>query len=142
MVKANYNKLNTSGRIQEWDGFTTHFVITALNPDTYVTYEVDGYLLTRQNEDGSLYAIRVVMGKVGGAMAWVDQWAKAFTKQLRNAPLIDLCKEGMRQQFEPAGGTNVPGIARCDSPVDLVCKIIMMRYLPEAWAEMKEATKP
>jgi hypothetical protein len=135
MVSADYNHRNKDGNLDEWDGVTIHFVIHALSAKTYEVEQHDGYLITRQNQDGTLYAIRVRMGKAGGAEEWVDQWAKQFTKNIRTTPLLDLLKEGMHQQFEPSGATNIQGIARCGSPVDLICKIIMKKYLPAEWAE-------
>lgn len=128
----------------ERSGHTLHFVITTKHPTVEgQTAEVDGYLTTGLFEDGRLGEIFIKVGKSGEAAALLDSWATLFSYALQyGAPLELLCNKEINKQFEPCGPTNVPGIARCTSPVDLVCRWLLQKYgvqqLPQPEVEQLE----
>jgi hypothetical protein len=135
MPQADYTHRNTDGKIDERNGKTIKFVIYAMDDNDKLT-EHEGYLLTRENEDKSLYDFRVQAGKQGGTWAWIDRWSRQMSTRLHaGESLFEICKEEMHQRYEPSGGTSIPGIAQCDSPTDLVCKILLKHYAVDAWAE-------
>lgn len=109
------------------EGKTLSFEIQTIKDDKLVT--VKGYLTTGVYPDGRLGEIFVRIGKPGSSDGMFDQWAIAFSVALQlGADLDNLCQKFVHTNFEPAGATNVPGIRRCSSIPDLICRWLLRHY--------------
>jgi hypothetical protein len=120
------------------NGETLHFVITTKDPASEGVIYVDGYIQTgtyplddpREHLRGKLGEVFVKMGKAGKkTAAWIDQWAISFSCSLQLGADIDwLCGKFIGSRFDPFGPTNVKGIPKCSSPVDLICRYLKAKY--------------
>ena len=113
------------------EGKTLHFRIQTLKEDKL--FVVKGYVTTGVYPDGRLGEIFVRIGKPGSSDGMYDQWATAFSVALQFGADVDaLCSKFVRTNFEPSGPTNVPGVRRCSSIPDLICRWLLLHYGSQA----------
>ncbi len=109
------------------EGRTLSFSIQTVNDEKLVT--VKGYVTTGMYPDGRLGEIFVRIGKPGSSDGMYDQWAIAFSVALQFGADVDaVCQKFVHTSFEPAGVTNVPGVRRCSSIPDLICRWLLLHY--------------
>lgn len=118
------------------EGTTTHFVIHSIDEedarktDVPRMVEVDGYLTINVFQDGRPGEVFIRIGKAGSSLAWVDEWCIMFSLLLQEGWTVDeLCPKFAYKSYLPSGGvTGVPGILKCSSLTDLICKIILKKF--------------
>ncbi len=95
--------------------------------------EVKGYIRTGEYPDGRLGEVFVSVGKPGSSDALLDEWAKIFSIALQyGVPLKVMLDKHIGTSFGDAGMVvDVPGITRCTSVLDLVCRWITLKYVKE-----------
>lgn len=109
------------------EGRTLSFGIQTTREGRLAT--VKGCVTTGVYPDGRLGEIFVRVGKPGSSDGMYDQWAIAFSVALQyGADVNALCQKFVRTSFEPSGPTNVPGVRRCSSIPDLVCRWLLLHY--------------
>lgn len=93
--------------------------------------DTDIYLMVGLYPSGDVGEIFLRIAKQGSETSgWADQFAQTFSMLLQQGvPLEDLAKRFIGSRFEPAGLTNVPTIRMVTSPVDLVARVLLRRYV-------------
>jgi len=93
--------------------------------------DTDIYLVVGLFPEGDPGEIFLRIAKQGSDLAgWADQFAQLFSLALQSGiPLEDLCRRFVGARFEPSGLTNVEGTRIATSPVDLVARVLLLRYL-------------
>lgn len=127
-------------------GITHHFTIIAKCPklkcvagrvgdglcsrcDGSGVREVDGYLTCNTYDDGRLGEIFIRIGKCGNEEAIYEQWAIGASIALQfGVPVEAYFVKFLATQFEPAGATKNPKIARCTSVLDYVARYVLTHY--------------
>lgn len=108
-------------------GKTLRFEVTSLVGDRLV--RTKGYLQTGEYADGRLGEIFVKVGKPGSSSALLDMWAVSTSVALQLGAEVDaLFEKFENQRFEPSGSTDVAGIPRCSSLVDLIARWVRTNY--------------
>lgn len=110
-------------------GRTFKFIINGSGADGPAKHK--GYLTVNTFADGTVGEIFVRLDKQGSTVGgFVDAWAIAVSMLLqRGVPLEDVIAKFRGSRFEPAGMTDTAGIPFCSSPVDLICKILAIKFL-------------
>ncbi len=119
------------------EGITLHFAIIAKKEEEVV--EVDGYVTTGEYPDGRLGELFIRVSKELAALGpMMDAWATQFSISLQQGSELELlCSKEIGTRFEPSGAVKgVAGIARCTSPTDLICRWLLKKYKPEAYATL------
>ena len=92
-------------------------------------HPVNGHLTTGVYEDGRLGEVFLRIGKPGDGHAVFDQWACAFSIALQCGMNFErLCQKFLNQNFPPNGKTDVAGIPRCSSIIDLACRWLLRTH--------------
>lgn len=92
------------------------------------------YILTQENEDGSLAELEIVMGKEGSSFRiLLDCFAQAISLGLKHhIPLRKYVEAFKNTTFEPSGFVaGYKGIDKAFSPLDLVARVLEKEYLPK-----------
>lgn len=122
------------------NGVTQHFTIISRSrrsDDADGVQETEGYIQTGEYEDGRLGEIFLKVGKAGSSEAWHDEWAKCASIAFQHGVPVDvLLDKHVNTRFEPSGAVKgVAGIARCTSPLDLICRWLVAKYGTKTYSE-------
>lgn len=93
--------------------------------------DADIYLMVGLYPSGDVGEIFLRIAKQGSETSgWADQFAQTFSMLLQQGmPLEDLAKRFVGSRFEPSGFTNITAIRTVTSPVDLVARVLLRRYV-------------
>lgn len=116
--------------LDDWEGWTHRGIVG----------KQKFYIMTTENEDGSLKGIDIVLDKQGGELRIYSEFTRAISRCIsRGDNLRELCEMFMHVRLKPDGFTQHPIIHRADSILDYVFKWLWLRYIDDrpAWSGME-----